>query len=213
MIRRFFYDNEFIEDGKTIDLLSTAMVAEDGTEYYAIVDDVVTITRAVMHPWLRENVVPFLPVTILQPNGGDAYQGARRWSWNHDHPDIGAVRSRERIASDLLSLLVPDGWPVALGPACELWAYYSAFDHVSLAQLWGSMVTLPPGMPMLTRELVQRWEDCGRPAKPVQAPDSQHDARADARWNRALWMVCEEVRQSGACRVGSGGLVMGQAEG
>ena len=31
---RYFLDTEFIEDGKTIDLLSIGIVAEDGRELY-----------------------------------------------------------------------------------------------------------------------------------------------------------------------------------
>ncbi len=33
---KIFYDAEFIEDGVTIDLISIAMVAEDGRELYAV---------------------------------------------------------------------------------------------------------------------------------------------------------------------------------
>ena len=33
---KYFLDTEFIEDGKTIDLISIGIVAEDGREYYAI---------------------------------------------------------------------------------------------------------------------------------------------------------------------------------
>ena len=33
---RYFYDCEFIEDGRTIDLVSIGVVAEDGREYYAV---------------------------------------------------------------------------------------------------------------------------------------------------------------------------------
>jgi hypothetical protein len=31
---KYFLDTEFIEDGKTIDLISIALVAEDGREIY-----------------------------------------------------------------------------------------------------------------------------------------------------------------------------------
>ncbi len=31
---RYWYDTEFIEDGKTIDLISIGIVAEDGRELY-----------------------------------------------------------------------------------------------------------------------------------------------------------------------------------
>lgn len=33
---RYFYDTEFIDDGRTIELISIGMVSEDGREYYAV---------------------------------------------------------------------------------------------------------------------------------------------------------------------------------
>jgi len=33
---RFFYDTEFIDNGRTIELISIGVVSEDGREYYAI---------------------------------------------------------------------------------------------------------------------------------------------------------------------------------
>ncbi len=33
---KFFLDTEFIEDGRTIDLVSIGVVAEDGREFYAV---------------------------------------------------------------------------------------------------------------------------------------------------------------------------------
>lgn len=191
MVRRFFYDTEFIDDGKTIDLLSIGVVSEDGAEYYAVVNDLELINRAHNHPWLRQNVVPFLPVAGVWSSETDTVQ------WDQGHPDIGNVKPRAQIAADLRSIFVPDGWPGALGAACELWAWFGAYDHVALAQLFGRMVDFPPGVPMFTHELVQRWEDCGRPSGPIQATASQHNALADARWNRALWMVCESTRRTG----------------
>jgi 3' exoribonuclease, RNase T-like len=38
---KIFYDTEFIEDGRTIDLISIGMVAEDGREYYAVNRDMI----------------------------------------------------------------------------------------------------------------------------------------------------------------------------
>lgn len=32
---KYFFDTEFIEDGKTIELLSIGIVSEDGREFYA----------------------------------------------------------------------------------------------------------------------------------------------------------------------------------
>lgn len=56
---RYFLDTEFIEDGRTIDLLSIGIVCEDGREFYAEVDQ-----RDVDHEkadeWVRTNVISHL---------------------------------------------------------------------------------------------------------------------------------------------------------
>ncbi len=44
----------------------------------------------------------------------------------------------------------------------ELWAWYAAYDHVALAQLWGAMPALPREIPRYTKELRQLWDDRGR---------------------------------------------------
>lgn len=55
---RYFYDCEFIEDGRTIDLVSVGVVAEDGREFYAVSTDFDPSTAG---PWVRRNVLPKLP--------------------------------------------------------------------------------------------------------------------------------------------------------
>jgi hypothetical protein len=72
----------------------------------------------------------------------------------------------------------------------ELWAWFAAYDHVALAQLWGDMPALPRELPRFTRELRQRWEDVGKPVLPIPPKDA-HDALADARHNLARWKVIE----------------------
>jgi hypothetical protein len=79
------------------------------------------------------------------------------------------------------------------GERVELWAWFAAYDHVALAQLWGDMPALPRELPRFTRELRQRWEDVGKPVLPVP-PDDAHDALADARHNLARWKVIEAER-------------------
>lgn len=55
---RYFYDTEFIEDGRTIELVSIGIVAEDGREYYAVSTG---FDPATAGPWVRENVLGKLP--------------------------------------------------------------------------------------------------------------------------------------------------------
>jgi len=125
---RYFYDTEFIDDGSTIDLISIGIVAEDGTEYYAVSSDF-NIRKALAHPWLPDNVLAYLPMT----DGGKL---------DFTHP---SVKPRSYICKEVSEFLHSTG--------TELWAYYSAYDHVALAQLFGSMVNLPKHIPMRTKDL------------------------------------------------------------
>jgi len=54
---RIFFDTEFIEDGKTIDLLSIGMVRDDGTSFYAEPLEA-DISKA--SEWVRDHVLPEL---------------------------------------------------------------------------------------------------------------------------------------------------------
>jgi hypothetical protein len=54
---RFWFDTEFIEDGKTIDLLSIGIVSEDGREYYA---EVAETDHSRASQWVKDNVIVHL---------------------------------------------------------------------------------------------------------------------------------------------------------
>jgi hypothetical protein len=54
---RYFVDTEFIDDGKTIDLISIGIVAEDGREFYAESDE---FDREKAGDWVKEHVYPHL---------------------------------------------------------------------------------------------------------------------------------------------------------
>ncbi|MEV0730018.1 MULTISPECIES: polyadenylate-specific 3'-exoribonuclease AS [Polymorphospora] len=168
MTYRYFYDCEFIEDGRTIDLVSIGVVDEFGREFYAVSTEFDS-SRAI--PWVRRNVLDRLP-----------------------SPADRAWRSRDRIRDDLLEFLVE---PVRgrAGEEVELWAWYAAYDHVALAQLWGPMTALPRQIPRFTKDLRQRWDDLGRPALP-KAPADQHDALVDARHNLARWQTLSRLPRS-----------------
>lgn len=179
MTRRVFYDTEFLENGRTIRLVSIGMVDEDGRTYYAVVNDEELMQDAMLHPWLPDNVMVHLPGYLDTRSG-------RRWVWDRAHKDFGAVKSRAQIAADVATFLLEPGVPL------ELWAWFGAYDHVALAQLFGPMVAMPEGVPMFTHELRQRWEESGSPGLPAQ--HSQHNALTDAYWDRAVWMRCESAR-------------------
>ncbi len=81
-----------------------------------------------------------------------------------------------------------------LGPEPVLWAWYGAYDHVALCQLWGAMPALPRPIPRFTRELRQRWDDLGQPELPPK-PTGTHDALVDARYNLARWQAMQAARR------------------
>jgi hypothetical protein len=54
---KYFYDTEFIEDGKTIDLVSIGIISEDGRELYMESADC-DFTKA--NQWVMENVLVHL---------------------------------------------------------------------------------------------------------------------------------------------------------
>lgn len=176
MTRRVFYDTEFLDNGSTVQLISIGMVDENGNAYYAVVSDTELMRDAMTHPWLPDNVMCHLPGHLDTRTGWT-------WTWDRAHKDFGNVKPRTQIAADVAAFLLDPGEPV------ELWAWFSAYDHVALAQLFGPMVALPDGIPMFTHELVQRWKERGQPALPVQ--HSAHQALTDAYWDRAVWMRCE----------------------
>lgn len=107
---RFFYDTEFIEDGKTIDLISIGIVSEDGREYYAESSEC-DLSRA--SEWVEENVVPHLV-------GGICVKGRKQiadevlafvghkpefWAYYADYDWVALCQLYGRMID------LPKGWP------------------------------------------------------------------------------------------------------
>jgi hypothetical protein len=163
---RIWYDTEFLERGHRhgLELLSIGAVREDGGEYYAVVEDA-NWDAVRQHEWLMANVVPSLPGMWLDG----------QWYLDQAHP---SVKTRATIAKELEVFLLSNGKP-------ELWAWYGAYDHVALCQLWGRMIGLPKGVPMWTNDLRQEQHRLGDIPTPRQAA-GQHNALMDARHNRAI---------------------------
>ncbi|MCW2670331.1 MAG: hypothetical protein JWO27_2228 [Frankiales bacterium] len=86
-------------------------------------------------------------------------------------PPVAQWKPRRQIATELEEFFGDD--PV-------WWAWYGAYDHVALCQLWGDMPSLPRQLPRFTLDVRQLWEHLGRPTLPVQE-NGLHDALQDAR--------------------------------
>lgn len=177
---KYFYDTEFIEDGKTIDLISIGIVAEDGRSFYAQNIDC-DFSKA--SEWVKENVLLRLP--------GLSFIQGEIWTKHMDNQDANWLRPKV-IANALRSFCDRDiyGKP-------EFWGYYSAYDHVALCQLFGTMMDLPKGWPMYTRDLKQLCDALGNPKLPEQGKD-EHRALADAKWNRLAWEFLQQQKAKAA---------------
>lgn len=110
------------------------------------------------NPWVRAHVLPHL-----------GKPGVHRW---------GKAALRHHLEHFLA--------PRQEDPV-ELWGYYADFDHVLLSWLWGRMVDLPPGMPMLTLDVRQLAIERGNPALPPMVQGMKHNALWDARWVREAY--------------------------
>jgi hypothetical protein len=189
---KIFYDTEFLENGHTIDPISIGMVREDGKELYCVVNDVLTMQWAVQRPWLRANVVPSLPVKtfdhelglmVAEDRFGRSYEFGNMWEWDTAHPDYPCVMDRRQVLRKVREFVLTT-------PKPELWAWYGAYDHVVLAQLFGTMAQLPEAFPMITCDLKQEAMRLGNPPLPKQAA-GKHNALADARHNRVIWQALQ----------------------
>lgn len=156
---KYFIDTEFIEDGKTIDLISIGIVCENGRDYYAVSNE---FDPALANDWVRANVLPQLP--------------------SKENP---AWRSRQQIRQDISNfVLIGKGITEDCKP--QFWGYYCDYDWVVFCQLFGKMIDLPKSYPMYCRDLKQWCDDLGNPELPELAA-GEHHALADALWNFEVW--------------------------
>lgn len=164
---KYFLDTEFIENGKTIDLINIGIVGEDGSELYCVNANC-DLDRA--NDWVKENVISKLP--IRHPSYYDSpriKEEARAWM------------PKTHIRDTVLSF-------VANCDGCrpKFWGYYADYDWVVFCQLFGTMMDLPKGYPMYCHDIKQLCDSLGNPKLPEQGK-GEHNALADARWNKKAY--------------------------
>jgi hypothetical protein len=141
---RYWFDTEFIEDGKTIDLISIGIVAEDDRRFYALSTEC-DLTKA--NEWVCENVLVHLP--------------------EYGKYDIGTLwMPRAQMRANILHFVGND--------SPEFWAYYADYDWVVLCQLFGRMMDLPEGWPMYCRDIKQWADELGCETLPLQEGAEHH---------------------------------------
>jgi len=173
---KYFFDTEFIEDGKTIELLSIGIVSEDGREFYA---ENFNADHTKADDWVKENVIKHLWSRQSEKSPYNA--------WIRDG-GIGGLLYHKEIAYEVKQFL---------GESPEFYAYYADYDWVVFCQLFGRMIDLPEGFPMYCRDLKQTLDEyanhLGLSADAVKCMDgyptqgNKHNALDDAKWNLALY--------------------------
>jgi hypothetical protein len=165
---RFWLDTEFIDDGRTIDLLSIALVSQTGREYYAVSRDA---DWSKASEWVQKNVLPYL----------DRVEAKPRAQIRHEI---------ERFIFGVLELESPGAHRMP-----EIWAWYGSYDWVAFSQLWGRMIDLPDWLPHYVRDVKQLADDLMNPRLPSRQK-GEHHALEDAKWTRKCWEILEEIRKN-----------------
>jgi hypothetical protein len=161
---KYFFDTEFIEDGKTIDLISIGIVAEDGREYYAICNEFDPMKAS---EWVVSNVLIHLPT---------------------NKESIPIWKSKKSLKLDILDFVISVG---DRNP--EFWAYYADYDWVVFCQIFGRMADLPRIFPWYCKDIKQEADRLGVSLSEVIPHKNQHLALEDARWNKKAFEYLERL--------------------
>jgi hypothetical protein len=182
-VTRFFYDTEFVEDGHTIDLLSFGMVCEtSANEFYHVNRDADWVA-AFNNDWIRQNVMDSIAHSVYPKSTGLEVEITEKYP---------VALTKNSIARELVNY-VETNLPENHTP--EFWAYYAAYDHVAMAQLFGRMLDLPAFFPMHTMDLKQLAVMKGNIRLQPKQEDGEHNALADARHNLAMfrWLTSSNI--------------------
>lgn len=183
---RYFLDTEFIEDGRTIDLVSVGIVSEDGREWYG---QNIEADFSKASDWVRLNVLTGLQdfdIATWTPRNSHPYGFATGKPWF----------TRREISSYLVSFTNSSVLRDAPEKP-EFWGYYADYDWVVICQLFGTMMDLPKGWPMYCRDIKQLCDDRGNPRLPEQGK-GEHHALADAKWNKQAWEFLQALEVTNA---------------
>ena len=171
---KIFLDTEFIDNGKTLELISIGLVKENGDEYYAINRE---FNPKNASQWVNDNVLNQLPSKDVNITDHSISPRIKSESL--------AWKTRKQIRRDIIEFCSlyqeSDSDP-------EFWADYASYDWVVFSQIFGTMMDLPKNYPMYCKDLRQELDRAGLTDKDLpKQKDSLHHALHDARWNRDVY--------------------------
>lgn len=172
MVKRWFLDTEFMEEPGWMQLLSIAIVSEDGTEKLYAINREADINRA--NDWVRKNILPRL---------------FKEWGQY--------AATVEQIRHEILQIIPArptDEEKIKLWQKPEFWGYYCDYDWVNFCWIFGKMIDLPNGYPMYCLDLKQVSKLNDDLKFPQQDPSQEHHALNDAEWNRQQYLWCVDQK-------------------
>jgi 3' exoribonuclease, RNase T-like len=137
-------------------------------------------------------IIDFISIGIVDEDGFEYYAVNADADWD-------AINAHPWLPDNVVAQLPPkDEWKskaqirdevkafLLVGTRPELWAWFAAYDHVVLSQLFGRMLDLPKGIPMYTHDLRAYLDYIPKTKIPAQ-PSGQHDALQDAHHVRRVF--------------------------
>lgn len=109
---RVFFDTEFIEDGKTIDLISIGLVREDGEELYLISSE---YDPSKANQWVLDNVLRYIPGNAERYPKRHIADVIENWLWDIE-PEFWAYYADYDwvVFCQMFGRMIdlPKGWPM-----------------------------------------------------------------------------------------------------
>lgn len=200
MSNNIFYDFEFHEDGRVIVPISVGMVKDTGESFYA---QSLNFNPKECNRWVQEHVLPHLyscprHEEIIKQAEDEVTDALHYEMWYHkwngcSEPDCPWML-KDHMAEEIKNFVGAE--------APTFYGWYSAYDHVALAQLYGPMVELPANWPMYTFDIRQWHAMVGEPVIPLQE-STVHNALNDAKENLRRYQFLKEYTISEMKRIDS----------
>lgn len=174
-----YFDFEFIDDGREIVPISLGMCVDQLTALavYPAPQELYLeyqFDPARANDWVRENVFPHLASKRSPAGIGSGYE--LRW-----HVATQIKKWVRQVCGDAKPRFV---------------GYYPSYDWVCLMQHWGNMMQKPKEWPMRPECLMQLADQLGVPNSEFPPQEDEHNALADAKWNRELHAVLKKAQRS-----------------
>lgn len=138
--------------------------------------------------------IDLISIGLVAEDGGELYMEngecdlskASPWVKENVIPHLtGGLRAfpRDRIAEMVRRFA---------GKEPEFWAWYGAYDFVTLMQLYGPAIERPGNWPLYYHELKVLSDMLGNPKLPKQG-EAEHRAINDARWNKEVFEFLQRM--------------------